>query len=360
MSQLTFDQSFGSPAPIKNPAANPVEKKPSWYKGRVLSHSSISMYQTCPQKWKFRYIDKVPQLPKPYFSFGKSVHAGLEFLFSKANETFPTIEALITSYRNQWLSEGYETSAQEKWFFQEGERILKGFYIKHHHEYKNVHQVELKFTIDIDGVPMLGYIDRIDEIANGKLSIVDYKTGKAFDKSRVRKDPQLTLYQIAVREMLGKEVELLTLYHLNSLTPLTVPAHPLSQEQELRSVVVQVAQGISENKFDPKPDEKGHCQWCDYVQICPAFAGKKLPGFIKPVTQEPIGEMVDRYGKLALRLSELSKEKDIMEETLMAHLERLGVQKVEGSHFKVELSAGDEVTEPELQSTPLLKTETPQ
>src|SRR5689334_5561211 len=108
MSQLTFDGIVEG------------EKPESWYKGRTLSHSSIGLYRTCPQRWKFRYIDKVPEKPKSFFSFGKSVHAGLEFLFEKLNEPLPALDDLLVNYKNTWLSEGYETPAQEKWFYQEG------------------------------------------------------------------------------------------------------------------------------------------------------------------------------------------------------------------------------------------------
>jgi CRISPR/Cas system-associated exonuclease Cas4 (RecB family) len=59
------------------------------------------------------------------------------------------------------------------------------------------------------------------------------------------------------------------------LTPLTVPAHSQKLQDEVKTQVVSAAKGITAEKFDPKPDEKGHCQWCDYMQVCPAFQGKK-------------------------------------------------------------------------------------
>ena len=232
MSQLFLDGFSGDSAEVKKPlGASSVPLEKSWYQGRILSHSSISLYQSCPQKWKFRYLDKVPERPRSFFSFGKSVHAGLEFLFEKLGDTRPGLEELLGHYKEQWISEGYETPAQEKWFFQEGERILKGFYAKHASDKHQVFQVEHKFTIQVEGVPITGFIDRIDTTSKGGLAIIDYKTGKAFDKSRVRQDPQLTLYQIAVKTIFEKPVESLTLYHLNSLTPLTVPAHSESMEK---------------------------------------------------------------------------------------------------------------------------------
>ena len=45
---------------------------------RPLSHSSITLYNECPQKYKFRYIDAVPEKPRHFFSFGRSVHSALE------------------------------------------------------------------------------------------------------------------------------------------------------------------------------------------------------------------------------------------------------------------------------------------
>jgi len=342
MSQLTFDGFTEEADREVAPAVPTPPRAETWYKGRVLSHSSISLYKTCPQKWKFRYIDRVPERPRSFFSFGKSVHGGLEFLFSRLGAAWPTIEEVLAHYKENWLREGFESAAQEKWFFQEGSRILRGFYAKHQGDLRRVAQVEFKFTIDIEGVPVMGYIDRVDETPAGGLAIIDYKTGKAFDKARVRKDPQLTLYQIACREQFGKPVETVTLYHLNSLTPLTVPAHSTDLEQELRGSVVEVARGISEGKFDPIPDEDGHCKWCDYAQICPALAGRKLSA--KPPSDDSaLRDMADRLGRLKVRIKELDEERQALSDETAAQLRRSGLTRIEGRHFSAELaSANDE------------------
>jgi RecB family exonuclease len=272
MSQMTFEGFMEEePASAKNAA--PAGKPESWYKGRTLSHSSISLYRSCPQKWKFRYIDKVPEKPRSFFSFGKSVHCGLEFLYEKLDAPLPTMDEMIAHYKLNWLREGYESSTQERYYYLEGERILRGFYAKHSAEIKNVFKVELKFTVTIEGVPVTGFIDRLDLMPSGGLAIIDYKTGKPFDKSRVKIDPQLTLYQVACRDLFGKPIETVTLYHLNSLTPITMPAHAPELEVELVKAVVDTAKGINAGFFDPRPEPKT-CQYCDYQQICPAFASK--------------------------------------------------------------------------------------
>lgn len=350
MSQLTFDAIGDSSESAPKALAQEEGLEGSWYKGRVLSHSSISTYRQCAQRWKFKYIDKIPEKPRSYFSFGKSVHQGLEFLFTKLTEGLPTLDNMLAHYKTNWLREGYETPQQEKWFFQEGERILRGFYAKHHADFKNVWQVEFKFTIGIEGVPVMGYIDRIDNTPSGGIAIIDYKTGKAFDKSRVKADPQLTLYQMATRELLGKEVESVTLYHLNSFTALTVPAHAKTLEDTLRQTVVETARGIQEGKFDPTPDAKGHCQWCDYVQVCPAFAGKKLPMALAEAYQEPIPHVTDKFGQLNKKIKEMEAERDLLGTTLLSHFRHTNTEQTQGKHFSVKVVHGTEGAEPTLES----------
>lgn len=340
MSQLSFD-GFSSDA-SKVDAVASIEIKPSWYKGRVLSHSSINLYQTCPQKWKFRYIDKVPEKPKSFFSFGKSVHATLEFLFEKGKEK-PLVEDVLSHYKTNWLSEGYETPAQEKWFYQEGERILRGFYAKHHSEIDRIFEIEFKFTIDVEGVPVTGFIDRIDKAPNGGLAILDYKTGKAFDKSRVRNDAQLTLYQMAVRKLLNKPVESVTLYHLNSLTPLTVPAHSQKMESDLAISIVNVGKAIQEEKFSPVVNEKGHCQWCDYQQICPAFSGKKLGKTVSILEEKALAQKVDRFAKLDDKIKELAAERELLGKELNRSMKENGKTELSGEYFAVTKTDDDSV-----------------
>jgi RecB family exonuclease len=354
VSQLTFDvlgegggDELEAPKSLKS---EDIER--TWYKGRVLSHSSMYLYKQCPQKWKFKYVDKIPEKPRSYFSFGKSVHNGLEFLFTKLTE-MPTLEAVLAHYKTGWLREGYETHQQEKWFFQEGERILKGFYAKHHADFKNVLQVEFRFTIGIEGVPVTGFIDRIDNTPSGGIAIIDYKTGKPFDKARVRNDPQLTLYQMATRELLGKNVETVSLYHLNSFTALTVPAHSKTLEENLRQSVVETAHGIQDAKFEPKPDAKGHCQWCDYVQVCPAFAGKKLPMATAEAYQEPIPHVADKFGQLNKKIKEMEAERDQLGDTLLSHFRHTATEDAQGKHFSVKVIHGENGEEPKLESKPL-------
>jgi hypothetical protein len=119
-------------------------------------------------------------------------------------------------------------------------------------------------------VPVLGFIDRIDKTDDGKLVVLDYKTGKKFEKDRVNTDAQLTMYQMACEELLGMEVSQVSFYHLNSLTEYVGTPHTKKQVKELRTRVVTVAESIEKKLFEPTPDER-KCMWCDFKPHCPVY-----------------------------------------------------------------------------------------
>ncbi|WP_424244657.1 ATP-dependent helicase/DNAse subunit B [Elusimicrobium posterum] len=51
-------------------------------KNLSFSYSKMSLYRECPQKFKFRYIHKIPESPKYYFAFGNAMHKALEYLYN--------------------------------------------------------------------------------------------------------------------------------------------------------------------------------------------------------------------------------------------------------------------------------------
>ena len=62
---------------------------------RPLSHSSITLYGECPQKYKFRYVDAIPEKPRHFFSYGQSVHSALEFFYGVKTPVPPALEELL-------------------------------------------------------------------------------------------------------------------------------------------------------------------------------------------------------------------------------------------------------------------------
>ncbi|MBI4051928.1 MAG: PD-(D/E)XK nuclease family protein [Elusimicrobia bacterium] len=313
---------------------------------RPLSHSSISLYRECPQKYKFKYIDKLPEKPKHFFSFGHSVHTALEFFYGVPALPAPSLEEVLGHYKKNWESKGYKDTKAEAEYFEEGQRILTSFYQKHIGDFKPPLFAEYGFTFEVDGVPVTGKVDRIDKLENNKIAIVDYKTGKAFDLSRVKEDSQLTMYQMACEELLGLKVDSLTFYHLPSLTALTVIPHSQGQITNLRKTIVQVSESIQEKSFDPKPEER-KCSWCDYKPLCPVFkhlyatqdqgASAAFDGdlFADHSQDENLAALVDRYGKIKEEAKEVEDRIEDVKGQILDLLKKKGYVRAFGKNYEV-------------------------
>jgi RecB family exonuclease len=237
---------------------------------RPLSHSSISLFNECPQKYKFKYVDKIPEKPRHFFSFGQSVHSALEFFYGVKALPAPTLEEVLAYYKEHWVSAGYKDPGQEAQYFEDGKAILAAYHKKHLKDFALPFFVEYGFTFEVDGVPVTGKVDRVDKLPDERLSIIDYKTGKALVGGRVEADPQLTMYQLACEQLLGMKVAKLSFYHLPSLREQIVERHEDSLVEGLKKKIVVTAEKISAGTFEPKPSESV-CRWCDYKPLCPVF-----------------------------------------------------------------------------------------
>ena len=253
-----------------------------------FSHSRMSLYRECPMKYKFRYIDKLPEEPKTYFAFGSSIHSALEFLYDVKAPPFPTLPAVQAAFKKDWESltpeqKGYSDPAKAAADYANGLDMLQAYYKKHKATLAVPVSVEFRTKVPVDGLDVTVIVDRIDHLGGGKIRIVDYKTGK-----HVSREPdQLYMYQKILEssaEMRYKAalktgmkesdiaVDQLVFYHVPSLTE---DASPRATDKEI-AVFWEKALAVGENiraaKFDPQPDER-KCRFCDYKPHCPIYGG---------------------------------------------------------------------------------------
>ncbi len=307
---------------------------------RPLSHSSISLYNECPQKYKFKYVDKIPEKSRHFFSFGQSVHLALEFFYGVKEPVPPSLPDLLKNYKEVWVTGGYKDPGQEMEYFEEGKRILQEFHRKHTKDFHVPFFVEYAYTFEVDGVPVTGRVDRVDKLPDGRLRILDYKTGKKLATGRLEVDPQLTMYQYACETLLGQEIGELVFYHLPTLKEHTTTRRGPALVDELKGRIVTTAESITKEKFDPKPVDSV-CRWCDYKPICPIFkdqyAGMPAPA-AKADGEPELAALVDKYGE-ALAAVELAKaEADKSAKDLSALLKKKGYVRAFGAEYEVSVA----------------------
>ncbi len=305
---------------------------------RPLSYSQISTYQKCPLLYKLQYIEGLKPKERPYFSFGTTVHSAVEYFYRGKVPTPPSLENLIANYDVNWVSEGYASPEEEAKYRELGRKILTAFWETNSADFRLPVATEYHFFVDIDGVRLQGYIDRVDKLDNNKLSIVDYKTSqKLFTRDDLRQDFQLTLYQVAAEMLWGLPVDKLTLYHLRSNTPCTCPARDKVQIEEARYTVVSVAESIARGLFEPA--ENAYCP-CDFPEFCPYHKAECNPPKAK-VGETATGkglavpEAIDRYVEIQSRIKELELELEEIKAQLIAFCAGEGLARLYSPNYQL-------------------------
>ncbi len=294
---------------------------------RPLSYSQISQYQSCPLCYKLKYIDGLEEKEKGYFSFGTTMHESAEYFFKVKVPPPPSLEELLRFYEQNWLSKGYESAEEEAAYKAYGRQILARFWEIHRPDFRMPIAVEWMFNIDIDGVKLRGFIDRVDKLDSGGLAIIDYKTDKElFTKDYLAQNLQLTLYQLAVEQSWFLPVERLTLYHFRSNTPCSCPPRGEVQLEEARRLVLAVAEGIARESFPAI--ESGRCP-CDFPEHCPYYRQKILP--VPEAAGMPMAEAVEHYVALQGQIKELQLELEELKAMLVDFCQAGGLNRVYGT-----------------------------
>jgi putative RecB family exonuclease len=305
---------------------------------RPLSYTQISQYRTCPLSYKLQYIDGLRPKDKWYFSFGSTLHLCTEYFFKVKVPPPPSLEALLSFYETKWISQGYESAEEEAKYRAYGREILTGFWQIHHPDFRMPLAVEHMFYVDIEGVKLRGYIDRVDKLDSGGLAIVDYKTNQnLFTVDDLEKDLQLTLYQLAVQEIWQLPVERLTLYHLRSNTPCSCGPRAASQLDAARQMVLTVAESIAREEFPAV--ENQYCP-CDFAEHCPYYRQQYMEARPELARQGVLpglvaADAVEEYVALQSQIKELKSRLEELRQVIVDFCQAEGLNRVFGQEHAV-------------------------
>ncbi len=242
---------------------------------QVFSVSQLKTYQSCPKKYLFQYIFKIPSISKHYFDFGTSIHEVLENLADTINKDSKKEEIFIEGMKllhKFWISNGYESAEQEKEYFEKGITSLNNFIETQMNLIKNepnrkIIEKEKTFTIQIEGRKIYGIIDRIDIIKNNEYEILDYKTSNSCEtKFQLNKSIQLYVYSMALKDLYGKYPKKMGLWYLihNKIDMIEFKEENLNK---VKTEILNLIKDIEKHKFKPNPS-KFNCNFCDYKDIC--------------------------------------------------------------------------------------------
>lgn len=242
----------------------------------TLSYFSVDDYRTCPLKYKFIQILRVPIREHHTVIYGKALHDAVQaYLRQKMRGRRMTREELWGIFERSWVSQGFLSREHEEQRLEGGRQTLGRFYDREEEAGTVPTSVEKEFGFALDRDRVTGRWDRLD-IRGEEVVIVDYKSSDVRQPKeatrRARESLQLSIYALAYRQMYGEIPTRVELYFLE--TGLTGVAQKTEGEiQETAEIIKEVAAGIRARDFTAKPSYMA-CGYCAFREICPSAWGR--------------------------------------------------------------------------------------
>jgi DNA helicase-2/ATP-dependent DNA helicase PcrA len=234
-----------------------------------LSASDLTLYLTCPLKYKFARVFGIPQEPTINQRFGILFHNVLERFHKEPPENPEDgLRELNRLFESGWRRTGFGSSDDELQFRDRAREALRLYWENERESDGEPLWLEKKFDFKVGDHHVRGRVDRVDRLPDGDYELIDYKTGERKSADDLDDDLQLALYRMAAREAWGIEASTGSYYYVLDGDKVAAPTKPDDAERVERTVL-QVGEGILSQDFEPRPSPSV-CSWCDYRLICPA------------------------------------------------------------------------------------------
>lgn len=233
--------------------------------GLALSASDIHTYRSCPLRYKYARVLRIPTEQTVHQRFGIVVHQVLERYHADGCHTLEQMLALLDA---GWRRAGFGEHERDRELFDKARVALTRYHARLQRQESRPVWFERHFDFRIGPHHLRGRVDRVDRLGEGEYELIDYKTSRPKTAEQLRDDIQLSLYALAAREDWGLESSRQAYYYV--LDDLIVPVARGERDGEaVKEIVLEVGEGVLAQEFEPTPS-RAACSICDYRIVCPA------------------------------------------------------------------------------------------
>ncbi len=244
-----------------------------------LSPTGAADFKSCPQLFKFRAVDRLPEPVSPAAVRGSLVHAVLEQLFSlaPAMRTPSLAEGLLNA---SWkalqddpeLQGELEGCQQAEWFAQ-ARKLLHNYFKLEDPRAVQARRMEWWVEYELPEIHLRGIIDRLEQAPDGSWVLTDYKTGRTPGEAReLVAFFGLRFYALVCWRAFGVIAKEIRLVYLQDPAVLTLNPHErmlVAFEHQMQALGKAVRRAQETNDWRPRPSP--FCMSCPFHSMCPAW-----------------------------------------------------------------------------------------
>lgn len=240
-----------------------------------LSFTHFEKYQKCPKQFWYTYIlNALPESQEaPALYKGGVFHKIVEDASKRQKDgVVDDLQVFLSELESKWEPTHYMSSSLQK-EDQDKASLYHAFDSYQKWTSKNpnkIKELELKFTTYIEGFPIHGKIDRIEETPDREYVVIDYKTG---GKNKKVEDPakslQLNLYAMVIKEKYGKLPIRASFFYVEKSEGEQMYEYDVdpAKVDEIRLILEGYVKSIQNKEFEPTPG-MFTCKFCSYSDIC--------------------------------------------------------------------------------------------
>ena len=246
-----------------------------------LSPSSATDFKSCPQLFKYRSIDRLPEPVSKGAARGSLVHLVLERLFAEdapARTPARALELLQSAWLELREEEEYRpeglTEDQEQAWLGECRRMLANLFKLEDPSALATSKLEWWVEYEVADLHLRGIIDRVEERPDNTWVLSDYKTGRVPGESReLAAFFGLRFYALVCWRSFGVIPQEIRLVYLSDPAVLTLEPHErmlIAFERQMVALGRAIKRAVEKDDWRPRPSP--FCMSCSFQKSCPAWA----------------------------------------------------------------------------------------
>ncbi len=250
-----------------------------------LSVSALNNYLSCPWKYFFTNLIRIPEAANKYAMFGSAIHDALKNYFMRFLEGEKKDAAyLVRRFRESLYRQPIDEKDFEEMFLK-GAKALEGYYAAHAEAW-GINKFSVEWGIDgiflNDRIKINGRLDKVELLDDAPhVKVIDYKTGKPKSRNEIEGKTkasdgnykrQLVFYHLLLNKFEGGKYKMTSgeisfvepdergKYHSEvfEITPEEISA--------LQDQVLAVSDEILNLSFWDKRCDDPKCEYCDLRQ----------------------------------------------------------------------------------------------
>ncbi len=240
--------------------------------GLAMSASDIETYRSCPLRYKYARVLRIPTEQTIHQRFGIVVHQVLERHHSAGNRTLGEMLGLLDA---GWRRAGLGRDGTDGELLEKARAALTRYHERLAEHSSEPVWFERPFSFRLGPHHLRGRVDRVDRVraapgSEGTYELIDYKTSRPKSAEQLREDVQLSLYALAAREDWHLDSSRQAYYYVLDDEIVPVPCEGRDADA-VEEIVMAAGEGILAQHFEPTPSPAA-CAICDYRIVCPVAA----------------------------------------------------------------------------------------